>query len=189
MLGELEDLIQARLGELREQLPRLRLDSYGGELSDPDLLPSLLKGGPAVLITIPRMKFEQRSNRRFALAVVFRLVIACRQPRGERETRRGIAADRHSPGSYALWEACLAKMVGWQPWLERAAVVPTEFSNLVNGTFQGEHYSVLGQSFSVDAAWTVPDDDNLPDLTGIDLYYHLPPDAPEPLASDRVNLT
>lgn len=56
MLGELEDAIQDRLAQLREQLPRLHLDSYGGELSDPDLLVDLLKMTPSVLITTSTLR-------------------------------------------------------------------------------------------------------------------------------------
>ncbi|ELC7283656.1 phage protein Gp37 [Pseudomonas aeruginosa] len=188
MLGDLEDRIEARLAELRQYLPRLRLDSYGGELSDPDLLPGLLKGGPAVLLTVPRMRFTRRSNRRYALVVTFRLVIACRQPRNERASRRGNEADRlDGLGSYALWEACVRQLTGWQPWADHPGIVPTEFNNLVNGRFQGEHYSVLGQSFSLEAGWDIPDEPEAL-FDAIDLHYHLPPDADESAATDRIDL-
>ncbi|MGH8361314.1 MAG: phage protein Gp37, partial [Pseudomonas sp.] len=64
MLGELEDLIEARLKELTAKIPRLAVDSYGGELSDPDLLPGLLKRCPAVLVMVPKVTFQRRSQNR-----------------------------------------------------------------------------------------------------------------------------
>ena len=68
MLGELEDAIQARLAELKQQLPRLHLDSYGGELSDPELMVGMLKLTPSVLITTPKVVFRKAGqNRRFTV--------------------------------------------------------------------------------------------------------------------------
>ncbi len=184
MLGEIEDKVLARLGELKAQLPRLTLDSYGGELGDPDLVSQFLRRCPAVLITTPRAQFARRSNRRYGLDITFRLVMASRHPRGERETRRGTSAD---PGSYALWEACVRKLTDWQPWPERPGCQPTEFSNLVNGRFQSDHLSVLGQSFTLAAIWEIPEAD-LPLLEGIDMSYHTPADAETPVATDTIDI-
>lgn len=185
MLGELEDAVQARLAELKQQLPRLNIDSYGGELSDPDLLPELLAKTPSVLITTPKMNFKQRSGRRFAVSVVFRLVISSTAVRNERSTRRGTVAS--DPGSYWIWESCLRLLTGWQHTENGARVTPTEFTNLVNGKFQAGHLSVLGQTFTVDLDWLVPEEE-LPMLAGVDLSYHVPAGNPSPAATDAVDL-
>lgn len=184
MLGELEDLIEARLKELIPKVHRLVVESYGGELSDPDLLAGLLKRCPAVLLMVPKAVFRKRSQSRYSVPITFRLVIATRHPRGERETRRGTTPT--DIGSYALWEACMHQLVDWQPWPDRARIEPTELSNLVNGKFQNDHMSVLGQSFSIELDWTKPDQ-ALPDLEGIDMVYRQAGE-PEPVASDIINL-
>lgn len=186
MLGELEDAIQARLGVLQQQLPRLALDSYGGELSDPDLLVELLKRTPLVLITTPKVAFRRQSQRRYQAAVVFRLVIASTSVRGERETRRGTAI-KGDPGSYWIWESCLRLLTGWQHKTDGARCQPTEFANLVNGKFQSSHLSVLGQSFAIDLDWTIPEEP-LPMLEGIDLTFHVPAGNANPTATDHINL-
>ncbi|MFJ3469054.1 phage protein Gp37 [Pseudomonas sp. NPDC090201] len=186
MLGELEDAIQARLAELKKQLPRLHLDSYGGELSDPDLLADILKLTPSVLITTPRVVFSKAGqSRRFKAAVVFRLVIASASVRGERETRRGTVA--RDPGSYWVWESCMRLLTGWQHKEGGARVSPTEFANLVNGKFQTSHLSVLGQSFAIELDWLIPEED-MPLLEGIDLTYHVPSDNPEGVVTDKIEL-
>lgn len=191
MLGELEDAIQARLAKLKEQLPRLHLDSYGGELSDPDLLVDLLKMTPSVLITTPKVTFRKAGqSRRFTAAVVFRLVISSTSVRGERETRRGTVA--RDPGSYWIWEQCMHLLTGWQNKEGGARVAPTEFANLVNGKFQTSHLSVLGQSFAIELDWTVPEFEfgspEIPDLEGVDMAFRVPADNPEPVAHDNVDL-
>ncbi len=190
MLGELEDAIQDRLAELKKQLPRLHLDSYGGELSDPDLLVDLLKQTPSVLITTPKVRFDKAGQRRFKAAVVFRLVISSTAVRGERETRRGTVA--RDPGSYWIWEQCMHLLTGWQHKEGGARAAPTEFANLVNGKFQTSHLSVLGQSFAIDLDWVVPEFEfgspELPDLEGVDLDFHMPANNPEPVARDRIDL-
>lgn len=188
MLGELEDAIQARLAQLKEQMPRLHLDSYGGELSDPDLLVDLLKNTPSVLITTPKVVFRKAGqNRRFAAAVVFRLVISSTSVRGERETRRGTVA--RDPGSYWIWEQCMHLLTGWQHKEGGARVAPTEFANLVNGKFQTSHLSVLGQSFAIELDWIIPEfEAGTPDLEGIDMAFRVPADNPEPVANDKVEL-
>ncbi|MEX5343015.1 phage protein Gp37 [Pseudomonas sp. I2] len=191
MLGELEDAIQARLAQLKQQLPRLHLDSYGGELSDPDLLVDMLKLTPSVLITTPKVTFRKAGqSRRFAAAVVFRLVISSTSVRGERETRRGTVA--RDPGSYWIWEQCMNLLTGWQHKEGGARVAPTEFANLVNGKFQASHLSVLGQSFAIELDWLVPEFEfgspELPDLEGVDMAFHVPADNPEPVAQDHVEL-
>ncbi len=183
MLADLEDLIQARLEGLREQLPRLSVETYGGELGDPDLLPGLLKRCPALLLTTPRAVFRKRAQGRYGMAITFRLVIATRHLRGEREGRRGNAIDI---GSYALWQACMHQLVDWQPWPERARIEPTELANLVNGKFQSDHLSVLGQSFAIELDWTKPAEE-LPDLLGIDLHYHTTIGAPA-VVTDTIEL-
>ncbi|WP_282339391.1 phage protein Gp37 [Pseudomonas sp. PS02288] len=185
MLGELEDGIQARLAELKQQLPRLTIGSYGGELSDPDLLAELLKSTPSVRITTPKVVFRQRSGRRYAAAVVFRLVISSKAVRNELASRRGTVAG--DPGSYWIWEACLRLLTGWQHQADGARVSPTEFANLVNGKFQSQHLSVLGQSFRIELDWTVPEEP-LPDLEGIDLHYHAPAGNPDTVANDSIEL-
>lgn len=184
MLGELEDLIQARLEALREQLPRLAVETYGGELGDPDLLPGLLRRCPALLLTTPRAVFRKRSQTRYGIAITFRLVIATRHLRGEREGRRGSGGEI---GSYALWQACMHQLVDWQPWPERARIEPTELANLVNGKFQSDSLSVLGQSFVIELDWEKPTAD-LPDLLGIDLAFNTPASNPEVAATDTINL-
>lgn len=186
MLGELEDAIQARLAELKQQLPRLHLDSYGGELSDPELMVDMLKLTPSVLITTPRVVFRKAGqNRRFKAAVVFRLIVASASVRGERETRRGSVA--RDPGSYWIWEACLRLLTGWQHKEGGARVSPTDFANLVNGKFQTSHLSVLGQSFAIELDWDIPEEE-MPLLEGIDLTYHTPSDNPEGVATDNIEL-
>ncbi len=186
MLGELEDAIQARLAALKKQLPRLALDSYGGELSDPDLLVEMLKRTPLILITTPKVTFRRQATRRFQAAVVFRLVIASKSVRGERETRRGTDL-KGDPGSYWIWESALRLLTGWQQKPDGARVVPTEFANLVNGKFESSHLSVLGQSFAIDLDWTIPEEE-LPMLEGIDLTFHVPAGNPTATATDRINL-
>ncbi|MBK5005285.1 MULTISPECIES: phage protein Gp37 [Pseudomonas] len=188
MLGELEDAIQGRLEQLKVQLPRLHLDSYGGELSDPDLLVDLLKMTPSVLITTPKVTFRKASQtRRFTAAVVFRLVISSTSVRGERETRRGTVA--RDPGSYWIWEQCMHLLTGWQHKEGGARVAPTEFANLVNGKFQTSHLSVLGQSFAIELDWVIPEfAAGTPDLEGVDLGYRVPAEAEEPVAHDHVEL-
>lgn len=185
MLGELEDLIVARLRELTPKVHRLTVDSYGGELGDSDLLEGLLKRCPAVLLMVPRAVFRKRSQSRYGVPITFRLVIVTRHPRGERETRRGTTAT--DIGSYALWEACMHQLVDWQPWPDRARIEPTELSNLVNGKFQSDYMSVLGQSFSIELDWTKPELD-LPDLEGIDMVYHSPAGSTETAATDTIEL-
>ncbi|KTT63616.1 lipoprotein [Pseudomonas oryzihabitans] len=186
MLGELEDAIQARLGELKTQLPRLALDSYGGELSDPDQLVDMLKRTPLILITTPKVTFRRQAARRFQAAVVFRLVIASKSVRGERETRRGTDL-RGDPGSYWIWESALRLLTGWQHKPEGARVVPTEFANLVNGKFESSHLSVLGQSFAIDLDWEVPEEP-LPLLEGVDLTFHVPAGNQAATAQDTIDL-
>lgn len=185
MLGELEDLIEARLKELIPKVHRLVVESYGGELSDPDLITGLLKRCPAVLLMVPKAGFRKRSHNRYSMPITFRLVIVTRHPRGERETRRGSTAK--DIGSYDLWEACMHQLVDWQPWPDRARIEPTELSNLVNGKFQTDYMSVLGQSFSIELDWSKPELD-LPDLVGIDLSYHSPAGNPDPVATDNIEL-
>ncbi|WP_064116767.1 phage protein Gp37 [Pseudomonas fluorescens] len=185
MLGELEDLIEARLKELNAKLPRLAVASYGGELSDPDLLPDLLKRCPTILLMVPRAALTRKAHGRYSVLITFRLVIATRHPRGERETRRGTTPT--DIGSYALWEACMHQLVEWQPWENRAAIRPTELSNLVNGKFASDHLSVLGQSFVIELDWERPTE-ALPDLLGINMAYHSPAGNPQPVATDNVKL-
>lgn len=185
MLGELEDLIEGRLKELVRKIPRLVVESYGGELSDPDLLSGLLKRCPAILVMVPKVTFQRRNQNRYTVPITFRLIIATRHPRGERETRRG--SSPKDIGSYDLWEACMHQLVEWQPWAERAAIRPTELSNLVNGKLASDHLSVLGQSFSIELDWKKPELD-LPDLLGVDMQYHIPANNPEPVATDSIEL-
>jgi len=185
MLAELEDLIETRLKSLTERLPRLTVESYGGELSDPDLLAGLLKRCPTVLLMVPKATFRKRSHNRYIVPITFRLVIATRHPRGERETRRGTTAT--DIGSYALWQACMHQLVDWQPWPDRAAIAPTELSNLVNGKLQNDHLSVLGQSFTIELDWAKPEE-ALPDLEGISLHYHVPASNPDSVATDTIDL-
>ncbi|MCS5517050.1 DUF1834 family protein [Pseudomonas qingdaonensis] len=187
MLGELEDAIQARLGELKGQLRRLHIDSYGGELSDDDLLVDLLKLTPSVLITTPKVVFKPKSHRRYVASVVFRLVISSTSVRGERETRRGSGSVASDPGSYWVWESCMRLLTNWQHKPDGAQVKPTEFTNLVNGKFQGSHLSVLGQSFAIELDWEVPEGE-LPWLEGIDLSYHVPAGNPAITATDVIEL-
>ncbi|MGE7992549.1 phage protein Gp37 [Pseudomonas sp. NPDC089554] len=186
MLGALEDAIQGRLSELVKRLPRLHVDSYGGELSAPDLLVELVKNTPSVLITTPKVTFRKAGQtRRYAAAVVFRLVITSRSLRGERETRRGTVAT--DPGSYWIWESCMRLLTGWQHKPDGARVSPTEFANLVNGKYDASHLSVLGQSFAVDLDWEIPEEE-LPMLEGIDLAFHVPADNPEVVVTDSIEL-
>jgi len=185
MLGELEDLIEARLKELIGKLRNLTVESYGGELSDPDLLAGLLKRCPAILVMVPKATFQRRSHGRYTVPITFRLVIATRHPRGERETRRG--SGPKDIGSYELWEACMHQLTDWQPWPDRAAIKPTELSNLVNGKFSSDHLSVLGQSFVIELDWQRPVE-ALPEFLGIALQYHTPSGNPEPVATDTIEL-
>lgn len=185
MLGELEDAVQARLGELKDRLPRLHIDSYGGELSNDELLVDLLKMTPSVLITTPKVVFKPKSHRRYLASVVFRLVISSKSVRGERETRRGSVAS--DPGSYWIWESCMRLLTNWQHKPDGAVVRPTEFANLVNGKFQTGHLSVLGQSFAIDLDWEVPEGE-LPWLEGVDIAYHVPAGNPDATATDSIDL-
>lgn len=185
MLGDLEDLIEGRLNELSKNLPRLRVASYGGELGDPDLLPELLKRCPSILLMVPKAMIKPKAQARYSISITFRLVIAARHPRGEKETRRG-TTDK-DVGTYALWEACMHQLVDWQPWKGRAAIKPMELSNLVNGKFASDHLSVLGQSFNIELDWEKPKE-ALPDLLGVDLNYHTPSDNPSPVATDHIEL-
>jgi len=185
MLGELEDLIEARLKELNKKLPRLKVESYGGELGDPDLLSGLLSRCPAVLLMVPKAVFSRKAHNRYSVPITFRLVIATRNARSERDTRRGGSAS--DIGSYALWEACMHQLVDWQPWPDRAAIRPTELANLVNGKFASDHLSVLGQSFVIELDWEKPVE-ALPDLLGIDMTYHTPSSNPAPMANDHIEL-
>jgi hypothetical protein len=180
MLGELEDGVLARLGELKTAIPRLRLATYGGELSDPDLMVGLISGGPSILITTPKISFRQKSNRRYSAALVFRLVISS-------GSERKVTPKHSDPGSYWLWESCLALLTNWQHKEDRAMVRPTEFSNLVNGKFQAQHLSVLGQSFAIDLDWNVPEPD-WPELKRIGVEYHLPASNAEVAASETIEL-
>ncbi|AJO77486.1 phage protein Gp37 [Pseudomonas sp. MRSN 12121] len=180
MLAELEDAVLARLGELKQAVPRLRLETYGGELSDPDQMVKLIAGGPSILITTPKVSFKQRTNRRYAAALVFRLVIS-----SERE--RKLQAKISDPGSYLLWESCMGLLTDWQHKTDGARVRPTEFNNLVSGRFQAQSLSVLGQSFAIDLDWTVPEPD-WPELKRIVLDYHVPADNPEITVTDNIEL-
>ena len=65
-------------------------------------------------------------------------------------------------------------------------MAPTEFSNLITGRFQQDFLSVLGQSFTVEGDWDVPDEPLEP-ITGIDLTYYLQPDDGEADARDRID--
>lgn len=180
MLGELEDGVLERLKALKKAVPRLRLETYGGELSDPDLMVSLISGGPSILITTPKISFKPRSHRRYSAAIVFRLVVSSG---GERRT----TPKASDPGSYWLWGECMALLTNWQHKLDGAMVRPTEFNNLVNGKFQAQHLSVLGQSFAVELDWLIPESD-WPDFKGVDLEYHTPSDNPNPVATDNIEL-
>ena len=184
MLAELEDLLQARLTLLRGTFKRLKVATYGGELKDRDLLPAQLGRGPAVLLETPRAVFNKRAKGRYSVAVTFRLLIAARHLRSEREGRRGNADE---VGSYALWEACMAQLVDWQPWPERARIEPTELLNLVDRRSQAEGLSVLGQSFVIELDWEKPEQ-ALPDLLGIDLQFHVPAGNPSAIAHDSIEL-
>lgn len=183
MLQTLETSIVERLGALRQSLPRLELRSYGGELSDGDLLAEALRAGHAVLVTQPRARFARKSNRRYAFDATVRLVIASRQARGEVETRHGTA---NSPGSYALWDSCMRLMTDWCPHADAGPLQPTDYNNLINSRFQNDFLSVVGQSFSVSGHWTVPTDPVEP-LSGIDLTYYLQPDDGVADATDRID--
>lgn len=180
MLAELEDGVLKQLQVLKKAVPRLRLETYGGELSDPDLMVNLIAGGPSILITTPKISFKPRSNRRYSAALVFRLVVSSGSER--RTTPR--ASD---PGSYWLWGECLALLTNWQHKLDGAMVRPTEFNNLVNGKFQAQHLSVLGQSFAIDLDWLIPEP-SWPDFEGIALEYHSPAGNPDPVATDNIEL-
>ncbi|APC16292.1 hypothetical protein BLL42_11340 [Pseudomonas frederiksbergensis] len=180
MLAELEDGVLQQLQALKKAVPRLRLETYGGELSDPDLMASLIAGGPSILITTPKISFKPRSNRRYSAALVFRLVVSSGSER--RTTPK--ASD---PGSYWLWGECLALLTNWQHKPDGAMVRPTEFNNLVNGKFQVQHLSVLGQSFAIDLDWLIPEP-SWPDFEGIALEYHSPAGNPDPVATDNIEL-
>lgn len=187
MLGELEDAVQTRLAELKKRLPRLSIESYGGELSDEELLVDLLKRTPNVMITTPKVVFRPKGNNRYQAALVFRLVISSTSVRGERETRRGTVAN--DPGSYWIWERCMELLTNWPHKPGGARVIPTEFTNLVNSKYQTSHLSVLGQSFAIDLDWLVPEySAETPDLEGVDLSFHVPADNPEPVAHDHIDL-
>lgn len=180
MLAELEDGVLQQLQALKKAVPRLRLETYGGELSDPDLMASLIVGGPSILITTPKISFKPRSNRRYSAALVFRLVVSSGSER--RTTPK--ASD---PGSYWLWGESLALLTNWQHKPDGAMVRPTEFNNLVNGKFQAQHLSVLGQSFAIDLDWLIPEP-SWPDFEGIALEYHSPAGNPDPVATDNIEL-
>lgn len=185
MVSALEDAVLAKLATLRQSAPRLHLESYGGELSDADLLAQALAAGHAVLVTVPKAKFTRKgtSGRRYLLEATVRLVICARQARGERETRRGTAG---SVGTYALWDSCVRLLTGFCPLPgEGYGMVPTDYNNLVNGRTQSDYLSVIGQSFTVAIAWEVPTDAQEP-ITGIDLNYYLQPDDGTADATDRV---
>ena len=79
------------------------------------------------------------------------------------------------------------QLVDWQPWPGRARIEPTELANLVNGKFQSDSLSVLGQSFAIELDWEKPSAD-LPDLLGIDLAFNTPASNPEVAATDTINL-
>ena len=180
MLGELEDAVLARLAELKKAVPLLRLETYGGELSDPDLMAGLIAGGPSILITTPKISFKPRSNRRYSAELVFRLVVSAGSER--RNTPK--ASD---PGSYWLWGESLALLTNWQHQTDGAMVRPTEFNNLVNGKFQAQHLSVLGQSFAIDLDWMIPEP-NWPDFLSMSMEYHTPSDNTVPVATDNIEL-
>jgi|GEM_PF-837794 len=187
MIGELEDAIKARLGDLKSQVRRLNVGDYGGELSDDDLLVEMLKNSPSVLITTPKIAFKPKSNRRYLATVVFRLVISSTSVRGERETRRGSGSVASDPGSYWIWESCLRLLANWPHKPGGALVKPTEFTNLVNGKYQGSHLSVLGQSFAVETDWEIPEGE-LPWLEGVDISYHVPAGNPDATVTDSIDL-
>lgn len=180
MLAELEDGVLQQLQALKKAVPRLRLETYGGELSDPDLMVNLIAGGPSILITTPKISFKPRSNRRYSAVLVFRLVVSSASER--RTTPK--ASD---PGSYWLWGECLALLTNWQHAPDGAMVRPTEFNNLVNGKFQAQHLSVLGQSFAIDLDWMIPEPSR-PEFLGIAMDYHTPSENPDPVATDIVEL-
>lgn len=180
MLGELEDAVLERLKDLKKAVPRLRLETYGGELSDPDLMVNLIAGGPSILITTPKISFKPKSHSRYSAAVVFRLVVSAGSER--RNTPK--ASD---PGSYWLWGECLALLTNWQHKPDGAMVRPTEFNNLVNGKFQAQHLSVLGQSFAIDLDWMIPEP-SWPDFLGMSMEYHTPSENPEPVVTDNIEL-
>lgn len=180
MLGPLEDAILARLQELKKAVPRLRLDTYGGELSDPDLLVTLISGGPSILITTPKIGFKQRSNRHYTADLVFRLVISA-------GNERKLLPKGGDPGSYWLWESCLSLLTNWQHKEGGSMVRPTEFANLVNGKFQAQHLSVLGQSFALALDWDVPEPD-WPELERIAMEYHVPASNADEVANDHIQL-
>ncbi|MGJ8523016.1 hypothetical protein R84981_001709 [Carnimonas sp. R-84981] len=190
MLGELEDRLITRLQPIKERLKRLQIESYGGELNDPDMIASLIRRAPGLLVVMPQANFRRASAYRYSLTMPFRIVIVARSARNERSTRRGTD---YSVGSYELWNAVLTQLAGWQPWPDGARIEPTELNNLVNGSYQNDMLSVLGQSFQITKDWCLPDglDDDgidLPPIDGIDLHYHTPPDAVYPVANDRVDL-
>lgn len=185
MIGELEDAVQARLEDLKKQLPRLHIDSYGGELSDNELLVDLFKLTPSVMITTPKIAFKPKSHRRYQASVTFRLIISSKSVRSERGTRRGSVAG--DPGSYWIWESCVRSLTNWQPKPDGAQVKPTEFTNLVNGKFQTGHLSVLGQSFAIELDWEVPEGE-LPWLEGVDIGYHVPAGNPDATVTDTIDL-
>lgn len=180
MLAELEDGVLQQLQALKKAVPRLRLETYGGELSDPDLMANLIAGGPSILITTPKISFKPRSNRRYSAALIFRLVVSS-------GSERRTIPKASDPGSYWLWGECLALLTNWQHKPDGAMVRPTEFNNLVNGKFQAQHLSVLGQSFAIDLDWLIPEP-SWPDFAGIALQYHTPADNPDPMVTDNIEL-
>jgi phage gp37-like protein len=186
MLDRLEDALLDRLDALRAQVPRIELRSYGGELSDPDLLTEVLRAGTAVLITVPKARFTRKGATRWQLDASIRLVIAARQSRSEAATRHGTAAG--GTGTYALWQACLNLLANYVPLEESTALSPTDFASLVRGKDQADYLSVVGQSFDVTASWSAPRD-HADALAGVDLTYYLQPDDGVADATDRVELT
>ena len=183
MLSALEDAVIDRLGELRVKLPRIELRSYGGELSDNDLLTEVLKAGTAVLVTVPKAKFTRQSAKRFQIDATVRLVIASRQSRSEAATRHGTTAG--GTGTYALWEGCLNLLANFVPLGESGLMTPTEYNSLVNGKDQADYLSVVGQSFDVTSTWSPPEPADGP-LKGVRLDYYLQPDDGVADASDSV---
>lgn len=186
MLDELEQAVLARLGALREQVPRIELRSYGGELSDGDLLTEVLRAGTAVLVTVPKAKFTRKGARTWQLDATVRLVIAARQSRSEAATRHGTGAG--GTGTYALWRACLNLLANHVPLEQSTALSPTDYASLVKGKDQADYLGVVGQSFELSASWQAPEDPSEA-LEGIDLSYYLQPDDAVADASDRITPT
>jgi len=186
MLDVMEASITQRLAALKASVPRLVLKSYGGELSDPDMLAEAVSAGHAVLVTAPKARFTRKSNRRYSVTVSLRLVIAVRQARDEQATRHGM---KGSLGSYALWDKSVRLLAGFDPLPGFGRLEPTDFNNLVNGKTQRDYLSVLGQSFDVDGSWEIPTLLDGPPIEGIDLNYYLQPDDNAVDAVDRITPT